>query len=227
MNPQQFPAQVLEVSGQCKGIAVACMLTFSAVSQAAGTWETTLAGRDIDGRPVPVNSVLAEFAYDAALDVTWYLKGSDSRMFWSDARDWATGLTVGVFGGWRLPAADPACGSSYNCTTSEMGQLWYVELGNPAHGPMSSTGPFKNLKSFVYWSGTDAPSMPVGRWAWAFVTEYGYQREDGKLNDFYALAVRAGDVAAVPEPEIGAMLLAGLGLLGFAARRKERKPDAA
>jgi phage terminase large subunit-like protein len=40
-------------------------------------------------------------------------------------------------------------------------------------------------------------------------------------NQFHAWAVRSGDVAApIPEPETYAMLLAGLGLLGFMARRK-------
>jgi hypothetical protein len=33
------------------------------------------------------------------------------------------------------------------------------------------------------------------------------------------------DVAAVPEPETYAMLLAGLGLLGFAARRKKLQKE--
>lgn len=36
----------------------------------------------------------------------------------------------------------------------------------------------------------------------------------------HAWAVRNGDVVAVPEPATYAMLLAGLGLVGFAARRR-------
>jgi hypothetical protein len=39
-------------------------------------------------------------------------------------------------------------------------------------------------------------------------------------NYMYAWAVRPGDVAAVPEPETYSMLLAGLGMMGWAVRRK-------
>jgi len=45
---------------------------------------------------------------------------------------------------------------------------------------------------------------------------------NAKLDNLYALAVRSGDVAAsVPEPGTVVMMTMGLGLLGF-ARRKRR-----
>jgi hypothetical protein len=52
------------------------------------------------------------------------------------------------------------------------------------------------------------------------------QSGDFKGYQEYAWAVRDGDVAAVPEPETYALMLAGLGLVGFMARRKKPKPSA-
>jgi len=37
--------------------------------------------------------------------------------------------------------------------------------------------------------------------------------------------VRLGDVAAVPEPETYAMMLAGLGLINFVARRRKQEQE--
>ena len=55
---------------------------------------------------------------------------------------------------------------------------------------------------------------------WYFLTDLGFQGYGGQSNEFYALAVRPGDVAAVPEAETYALMLAGLGLIGWRARRR-------
>jgi MYXO-CTERM domain-containing protein len=122
---------------------------------------------------------------------------------------------------------------------SEMAYLFYNELGNKGYcdpatsttgscsGPqagwgLSNSGLFSNLQSIgVYWSGTEyAPSTSF---AWGFVFYDGYQVVNNKTNNnFYALAVRSGDVAAVPEADTWALLLAGLGLVGAMARRRKQ-----
>ncbi len=43
-----------------------------------------------------------------------------------------------------------------------------------------------------------------------------------KSREFYATAVRSGNVAAIPEPEIYAMMLAGVGVLSLVARRRKK-----
>ncbi len=173
----------------------------------AGSALAALELRDLNGHATAV-AADAEFAYDTVLDATWYLTASNTTLNWDDAKSWAAGLTVGTFGGWSLPETDTACGAGYNCTNSQMGELYYTALGNPKFGPLSNTGPFKNLQSYYYWSGTEyAPGLGF---AWYFGTNYGYEGANDKNGYLFALAVRPGDVAAVPEPGMVALLLSGL-----------------
>ena len=182
----------------------------------AGPALAALELRDINGNATVVEAD-AEFAYDTVLDATWYLTGNNTGLIWEDAKSWAAGLTVGTFSGWSLPAADPTC-TVFNCTNSQMGELYYTALGNAAGGPLSNTGPFKNLESFGYWSGQDYALDPFypppsnGNLAWFFDFSNGGQTGAPKFFHAYglnALAVRPGDVA-VPEPGMVALLLSGL-----------------
>ncbi len=75
------------------------------------------------------------------------------------------------------------------------------------------------MQNSVYWSGTEYAPNPV--YAWFFDTSDGLQNVDGKVNSYYAWAVRSGDVAAVPEP--GVMALSGVGALAWAGTRARRR----
>jgi hypothetical protein len=107
-----------------------------------------------------------------------------------------------------------------------MGHLYYSELGGAdGVGPDPSdpdVAKFTNLQADFYYSGTQYESA-TWLW-WRFSMGSGYQYAFGEDLSFYALAVSPGDVgiAAIPEPETYAMLLAGLGLVGAAARRRKR-----
>lgn len=178
--------------------------------------------------------------YDDVLDITWLADAnyaltsgydSDGRMSFSAANTWAAGLSYGGYDDWRLPTAlnqdstGPCIG--YNCTSSEMGHMFYNNLGAAAgNHVLSGTNTanlalFTDLHSYAYWSGTVYAPDP-GSDAWSFTTTNGYQGIDFQSYEFYAWAVRPGDVAAIPEPETYAMLLAGLGLLGVAAKWRRR-----
>jgi hypothetical protein len=150
--------------------------------------------------------------------------------------------------GWRLPAmANPSagcdvnasnlggtnCGYNVDPTSSEMAHLFFTELGNKSYvSPtgviqagfgLVNTGPFlhalaPNMTTPNFWMGTTYASSPT--FAWQFNTYDGTQGFADKTNSFHALAVRPGDVAAVPEADTWAMLLAGLTLVGVAVRRR-------
>jgi hypothetical protein len=209
-----------------------------------GTWETTLLGRDIDGNAVAGNADSAVFLYDTVLNVTWLRDPNvNGLMTWQDAKDWSANLAVGAFDDWRLPTLKPVNGTSFNYefsnngtsdfgfaatgvgwgVASEMGHLFYVTLGNDRS--LSNTGDFQNLYTNVYWSGLEYAPDTSFAWILNIGARFGDQRDYEKATSLRAMAVRPGDVlvSPVPEPETYALMLAGLGLVGFMARRRKAK----
>jgi hypothetical protein len=149
--------------------------------------------------------------YYLTLGYSWDTNG---KMTWDDAVAWADSLVYAGFDDWRLPSAlnsdgSGPCGFGYNCIDSEMGHLYYTELGNSSgSGGFTKSVPFANLQAADYWSGTVYAPEPTA--AWDFRISDGYQGLGGKTGDEYAWAVRV-----VPEPIsaiffiIGGALLAG------------------
>lgn len=190
------------------------------------------------GLSVTVNATLYDrgggLIYDDDFNITWLQDANyamtsgydaDGLMNWDQAMTWADNLVFGVYDDWRLPTALNHDGTrpcaEYSCIGSEMGHLYYTELGNSAYGPLNNTGFFTNLQQGHYWSGTEWSSNPYA-YAWDFNFDNGHQFVNmlSKGSNNYALAVRLGDVAAVPEP--GTLLLLGSGLGGLIVYRKRR-----
>ena len=167
--------------------------------------------------------------YDSDLNITWLQDANyaNGRMWWDSAIFWASSLVYQGYSDWRLPTALNVDGSGpysgYDVTGSEMGHLYYTELGNPAYGPLTNTGPFTNLQSVTYWSGTECPPFPNPFWtkAWYFYFGSGLQDFGEKYTLLYAWAVRPGDSAPIPEP--ATLLLLGSGLIGVLGLRKKFK----
>jgi hypothetical protein len=80
-------------------------------------------------------------------------------------------------------------------------------------------GPFTDIQPNV-WSGTDLPPIGLDE-AFYFAFVNGGQDERVKVVEEPAWAVRAGDVAAVPES--GTAVLMALGLLGLGAGPRKRR----
>jgi hypothetical protein len=185
-------------------------------------------------------------AYGAPEDMTDGQK--DGRLSWTQAIRFAANYSFfdsvrqQTLDDWRLPSANPACGIGYNCRTSEMGHLFYVDFkgttGFSVTSPFSpgiasdkvalfqgDTGGFHwVLQNDNYWTQTDA-SSPTEILAWYQQTS-GFQSRSTQISPNSILLVREGDVlSAVPEPA-GTALMFG-GLLALAGRfRPWRKPAA-
>ncbi len=186
--------------------------------------------------------------YDTDFDITWlsdacYARTSgydaDGLMTWSQATAWADQLTYGGYDDWRLPTALNQDGSgpdgwhsdAFNKNGSEMGHLFYDELGGTANESIhTSTDPdmalFTNIQGYLspdksagslpYWTSTYLPSW--GRY-WYFAFSNGSQWAYWPNGEIYAWAVRDGDVAATPVP--GAVLLGMIGLSVVGAKLRK------
>ena len=135
-------------------------------------------------------------------------------------------------------------GFNITSVNSEMAHLANVDLigmsqtcspDSPVAPPNCSQvniGLFKNIQLvYAYISGADVYPGSDDYRAFVFNSpvsvnsvsfNYGYQGIAGKGYGAVAMVLRDGDVAAVPEPETYAMLLAGLGLVGAIVRRRKQ-----
>jgi len=217
-----------------------------------GTWETTLLGRAASGLPVAASSSNAVFFYDTTLDVTWLRTTSSGLLNFADAQAWASQERFGISGWRLPAMVDTGsagcnfslaggtdCGQNVQTVSpdgtvvySEMAHLYYVTLGNKAYcapgdtvcsGPqlgydLKNTAYFQNLTTNLYWTNLPASGTPA-----VFSTTTGDQYFPGGTGNVQrVIAVRSGDVLAVPEMGTTGMMLAGLAALLLLSRGRRQ-----
>ena len=209
---------------------------------AAKRWATAvlMAGMGLAGSAsATLISRGADLVYDNVLNITWTrnanLPGSSVLTF-PQANAWAANLVFAGFDDWRLPtinlttptttATNCALVTAAACAASgnELGYMFYVNLGGAFLDNKTGTqtavgGEVLTGIQPAYWSGAE---FAPGNGAWVFNFDFGFQFEEHlEVSQLSAWAVRSGDVrAAVPEPQTVALLLFGLGLLGWRTKRR-------
>ncbi len=162
--------------------------------------------------------------YDTDLNITWLTNANlaatnkfgtagintDGSMPWSTALNWITSMNLAKYLGfstWRLPTTpepDPTCpASTFGCTSSEMGHLFYIGLGGAGGNSISGAhnsnfSLFTNLQDSarcgVYWSANTWTAD--ARQAWVLNFCNGVQNTGTKTESAFVLPVLTGDVAA-------------------------------
>ncbi|MBL4868421.1 MAG: DUF1566 domain-containing protein [Pseudomonadales bacterium] len=189
--------------------------------------------------------------YDNVLDITWLQDAnfaqtsgydSDGNMTWQESMDWADSLLFGGYQDWRLAETaliDPTCTKPSTpeglyCTGSELGYMFWANLGMTSPGPISSsTSPyldlFTNIQDGVYWSQTTYLPDPTLAYVMNFSNgDQGITAKNQRsTKSRFAWAVRTGDVLSVPEPSTFLLLsfsLVVIFLLPFTGKSHRYNP---
>ena len=178
----------------------------------------------------------------------------DGKLNGFEAKAWIAVLNAQNYLGhndWRQPATvqpDASCETQivgvgavsygYNCTGSEMGNLFNVTLSNPNHAGtgatggtpgtacspncFTNTGPFTHIPATSYqsyWSGTDYFSSGTGFFYDFLEGDQSFAPK--RINNMYVWPVHSNKPASVPTLSLWGLGFMSL-LLAFVARRKAR-----
>ena len=162
--------------------------------------------------------------YDTVRNVTWVGNANlaatqpfgvtginpNGSMSWDTAQRWVAAMNAANYLGsnhWRLPSTglpDPGCTQrpksasfGFGCMGSEMGRLYYHELGGVTGSTIDQTHNasyrlFTNFQPYLYWSAT--LWTPVPNSAFSFSFGNGFQGTNVFANAMYAIPVADGKI---------------------------------
>jgi hypothetical protein len=160
--------------------------------------------------------------YDNTQNMTWLANANlaaaqtfgvsginrDGSMSWDTAQKWISALNAAHYlgsGQWTLPTTqlpDTGCSQlpkaasfGYGCTGSQMGTLYYDELGGVKGSTIGLThnanySMFNNFQPYLYWSSTLWTRVPNSAFSFSFGN--GFQGTNVFANDMYVIPVSPG-----------------------------------
>jgi hypothetical protein len=160
--------------------------------------------------------------YDSMLNLTWLANANlaatqtfgvsginrDGSMSWDAAQRWIAAMNAARYLGsarWSLPETtlpDNGCSQNpktaafgYGCTASQMGHLYYEELGGVKGSTIEITHgaaytKFTNFQPYLYWSATLWTRVPNSAFSFSFGN--GFQGTNVFANDMYVIPITPG-----------------------------------
>jgi hypothetical protein len=201
--------------------------TFTTDANLLGSLESNYGYNNIVNAVIAADPVIHDTANgaDNAGSGVYNLSASDfysgGQVDWFAAVAFVAYLNSIGYGGssqWSLPTADTTCAINSACSSSQLGDVFYNQLGGIT-GTNMPVGPFKNVQFSGYWTANEYAATPSG--AWDFYTNGGFQSYDSKDIPLNVWAVSSGNVSAVPEPS--AIVLFGSVVLSWFGFKRSRQ----
>ncbi len=172
----------------------------------SGSWGTASDWRLPDTDPINGSTYNSEWRYDGSTD-RGYNQSAPGTVYAGSTGSEMAHMFFNTLG--NLSYCHPTSPTAASC------------LGSQPDWGLKNTGPFSNLQSKFYWSGTEYASASSA--AWFFNFHLGYQNDLSASSKLHAWAVHPGDVGAVapvPLPAAVWLLISGLAGVAVVGRRR-------